>query len=129
MSAYRHQVIDQIARVCYTVNRAYCLSINDNTQPVAWEHAEETSRESARKGVIFALGNPGATPEKQHEAWLADKKAQGFVYGPVKDLTAKVHPCMVPYDQLPQEQRVKDELFLAVVRSMEDMLAPHTLGW
>lgn len=29
----------------------------------------------------------------------------------------RTHPCMVPYDQLPQEQRVKDHLFGAAVRA------------
>jgi len=34
----------------------------------------------------------------------------------VKDAKAKTHPCMVDYDQLPAEQRRKDELFGAAVR-------------
>jgi hypothetical protein len=38
------------------------------------------------------------------------------VYGEVKDAVAKTHPCMVPYDDLPEFQRKKDALFLAIVR-------------
>lgn len=46
------------------------------------------------------------------------KEEDGWVYGPEKDAEKKVHPCMVPYDQLPKEQRMKDVLFGAVVRAM-----------
>ena len=43
---------------------------------------------------------------------------QGWSYGPVHDPVAKLHPNMVPYDQLTPEQRQKDALFLAVVRAL-----------
>jgi hypothetical protein len=36
----------------------------------------------------------------------------------VKNPDAKEHPCFVPYDELPAEQRTKDYLFQAVVRAL-----------
>ena len=57
-------------------------------------------------------------PEQQHEAWREDKRRDGWVYGVVKDPAAKTHPCMVPYADLPESQRRKDALYLAVVRAM-----------
>jgi hypothetical protein len=49
---------------------------------------------------------------------MADKEADGWKHGPVKDPEKKEHPCMVPYGQLPAEQRAKDYLFIAVVKAM-----------
>jgi hypothetical protein len=46
---------------------------------------------------------------------MQEKKAAGWIYGPVKDPEKKEHPCIVPYDQLPIEQRTKDYLFKAIV--------------
>ena len=46
------------------------------------------------------------------------KQAHGWKYGPEKDPQAKTHPCIVPYDKLPDEQRDKSRLFVAIVRSM-----------
>jgi hypothetical protein len=102
-----------IAKLCHEVNRAYCISIGDNSQ-ASWEDAEQWQRDSAIKGVEFCLSGD-ATPEQTHENWSKDKIADGWVYGPVKDPDKKEHPCLVPYNQLPLNQRTKDYLFKAVV--------------
>jgi hypothetical protein len=104
----------QIARVAHETNRAYCETIEDYSQK-SWEDAEPWQRESAMKGVEFALAHPGAHPKDQHEAWSKDKLACGWKYGPVKDAVKLEHPCLVPYGELPIEQRMKDYLFRGVV--------------
>ena len=106
--------VEQIARVAHETNRTYCLTIGDDTQNT-WESAEEWQRESALKGVEFALANPGAHPRDLHNAWMKDKLADGWIHGAVKDPAAKTHPCIVPYGQLPVEQRIKDYLFRGIV--------------
>lgn len=113
---------ERIARACHEVNRAYCLSLGDSSQK-PWSAADEWQRESAIKGVRFAIENPDATPADQHEAWWRDKIAAGWSYGPVKDAEKKEHPCCVPYEQLPVEQRTKDALFQAVVNALRDSSA------
>lgn len=45
-------------------------------------------------------------------------QARRRVYGEVKDGEAKTHPCLVPYEQLPPAQRLKDDLFAAIVRTL-----------
>lgn len=108
---------DQIARVAHEVNRAYCRSIGDMSQP-SWEDAPDWQRSSAINGVVFTLANPEAPPSASHESWLAEKRAAGWSYGPVKDPEKKEHPCFVPYEALPPEQRTKDYLFQGVVRAL-----------
>lgn len=109
--------ISRIARVCHEVNRAYCASLGDTSQP-AWEDAPEWQRSSARAGVEAIVRNPETTPEQSHEGWLAIKAADGWKYGPVKNPETEEHPCFVPYADLPPEQRVKDHIFGAVVRAL-----------
>lgn len=109
-----------IARVCHEVNRAYCQSMGDDSQP-AWEDAPEWQQSSAMNGVRMHLQNPDSTPENSHESWLAEKVAAGWVYGPVKDAEKKTHPCCVAYAELPPDQRAKDYLFRAVVHSLANM--------
>lgn len=103
-----------IAKVAHEINRAYCEALGDTSQPT-WEQAPNWQRDSAINGVRFHLENPNASPSHSHESWLAEKAATGWKYGPVKDPEAKEHPCFVPYDELPVEQRAKDYLFRAVV--------------
>lgn len=109
--------IESIARVCHEANRAYCATLGDTSQ-VAWEDAPEWQRASAVKGVEFNLANPDAPPSASHDSWLEEKRATGWKYGPVKDAEKKEHPCFVPYDELPEDQRRKDHLFKAVVAAL-----------
>lgn len=108
-------ILEAAARATHEANRAYCIAIGDNSQP-SWDDAPEWQRSSARNGVVGALN--GATPEQSHESWLAEKMAAGWKYGAVKNPEAKEHPCFVPYSELPEAQRAKDNLYLAVARAM-----------
>lgn len=106
--------IIKIARLCHEVNRAYCQSIGDYSQP-KWDDAPQWQKESAIKGVQFHIDNPSASPSASHDSWLAEKASTGWKYGPVKDADKKEHPCFVPYEQLPSEQKAKDYIFKACV--------------
>lgn len=109
--------VEAIASICHEANAAYCTALGDFSQ-LPWSHAPKWQKESVRHGVQAALADPNATPETQHENWLAEKVAQGWVYGPEKNVKEKTHPCCVPYAMLPEAQRRKDVLFLAIVRAL-----------
>lgn len=110
------KTIEQIAQIAHETNAAFCRSIGDNSQ-VKWEDAPDWQKQSAIRGVEFALANPNAPASSQHDAWMKDKIADGWGYGEVKDPAAKTHPCIVSYNQLPRDQRLKDHLFRAVVKA------------
>ena len=42
-------------------------------------------------------------------------KAAGWTYGETKSEGARTHPNLVPYDQLPVDQKAKVDLFIGVV--------------
>ena len=117
-------LIEFMAEIAHEANRAYCEAIGDHSQ-VAWAEAPDWQKESARKGVIGVLHGNG--PVQSHESWLKEKEAAGWVYGPVKNPAKKTHPCMLPHDQLPTEQRIKDVLFVNVVHVARDLFR-KTLG-
>lgn len=108
--------VADIAMVCHEANRAWCIANGDLSQKL-WHEAEPWQRDSALNGVAFALANPNAPDSAQHEAWMADKIRDGWKYGDVKDADAKTHPCIVPFDQLPEFQQKKDVLFRAIVNA------------
>jgi hypothetical protein len=112
------QIYD-IARVCHDANRAWCKSAGDHSQS-AWEAAPSWQQDSAINGARFLLENPDASLSAQHENWMAEKIANGWVHGTEKnpDATPPTHPCLVPYDQLPEHQRKKDALFCAIVKAL-----------
>lgn len=108
-----------IAAVVYAANAAYSRSIGDNSFCSEFSDAPEWQKQTNIKGVEFRLANPDAKPSASHESWLKEKAENGWVYGEVKDPDKKTHPCILPYDQLPPEQRKKDDLFLAIVDALK----------
>jgi len=108
----------QIALVCHQANKAWCEANDDRTQK-DWHGAEGWQRQSAIKGVEFRLKNPNAGHDAQHNSWLEEKVNDGWVYGKVKDAVAKTHPCILPFDELPDFQKKKYALFCAIVDSLK----------
>lgn len=99
-----------IAQVCHEANRAYCSVTGDDSQ-FEWRKAPKWQQTSAVNGV--AAARTGMTSEQLHQSWTDEKVNDGWVWGAVKG-----HPCLVPYDQLPEEQQKKDALFNAVVKAL-----------
>jgi hypothetical protein len=110
--------IESIAQVCHEANRVWCVENGDNSQK-PWAEAEKWQRESARKGVNFRMENPDAGHDAQHNSWMEEKVAAGWVHGEVKDAELKTHPCIVPFADLPAYQQKKDALFCAIVDALK----------
>lgn len=43
-----------------------------------------------------------------HEVWSANRIKDGWRYGPERDDAKKEHPCLVPYDCLPESEKEYD---------------------
>jgi hypothetical protein len=112
------QLVEKIARVCHEANRAYCITIGDNSHE-SWPEAFEWQRESSRAGVRAVLTGRIQNPGDAHREWLAHKKDTGWKFGAVKDPVSLTHPSMLPFEQLPHDEQLKDYLFMAVVNALD----------
>ncbi len=119
---FRILTIDQVAGICHEANRGYCACHGDYSQ-LSWSDSPNWLRQSVIDGVLFNLnhflnyGHP-AEPGDSHKRWMARKVAEGWKYGPVKDEESRSHPCLMPFENLPVEQQVKDRLFTAIVTAL-----------
>jgi ryanodine receptor 2 len=43
-----------------------------------------------------------------HDIWSAGRIAEGWQYGETRDDVRKLHPCLVPYDELPENEKEYD---------------------
>jgi hypothetical protein len=105
------------AMAAHEINRVYCIYLGDRSQPI-FEKAPEWQIDSVIHGVEAIMKYPNRSPSASHEGWMKEKKEAGWKYGPVKDPEKKEHPCMVPYEELPIAQRMKDTIFTAVVKGV-----------
>lgn len=46
--------------------------------------------------------------ENVHEVWAASRMSEGWTYGKKRNDALKQHPCLIPYDELPEIEKDYD---------------------
>lgn len=59
-----------------------------------------------------------------HDVWSAKRLADGWIWGPVRDDSNKRHPCLIPYDELSEDEKEYDRR-----TSMETIKLILSLGY
>lgn len=62
--------------------------------------------------------------ENNHDNWARQRIDEGWTYGPQRDDAHKTHPDLVPYADLPEEEKEYDRLSV-----VETLKAIMTLGY
>lgn len=127
----RQMTASQIARVVHEANRALQIEQNDPTIPVSpsWEDLDDETRRSAVEGVTNILTGKVTSPEQSHVEWMRFKQENGWTLGPVKDEGKKEHPLLVPYRELPEDAKLKDALFFAIVNALRPKQTTAQAFW
>lgn len=106
------------AQTAHEINRQFQLYNQEINPSVPWELATDAIKQSAISGMRAILSEPNLTSEELHDKWYQHKLEQGYTYGIKKDDELKTHPCMLPYWELPEDQRFKDRLFKTVAKCL-----------
>lgn len=112
------RLAEDIASVIHDANRRLQIIQGDPRPSPLWDEAPEYQVRESTESVALALADPQRTPEQNHQGWVDRLTADGWTYGPVKDQTAKTHPDLLPFADLPLEQKQKDRMFIAIVRAL-----------
>lgn len=121
MSNSKTDDVMHIARVVHEATRAFQAANGQEAAP-PWMRAPRWMKDASREAVTWRVANPKAPVSAQHDQWMAQKKADGWVKGAVKDGRKKTHPLLVPYDELPEVERRKDALVGAVISALTKKL-------
>ena len=87
----------------------------------SWADAEDWMRASTIESVEHVLNDQDAAPGAQHEQWIEQKIRDGYKWGKKKDDKAKTHPMLVPFAELPVDERAKDAIIVALVRALNNL--------
>ena len=49
-----------------------------------------------------------ALAEQLHEVWARRRVAEGWRHGPNRDDAQRLHPCLLPYSELPEAEKAYD---------------------
>lgn len=111
---------EQIAPVVHEAIRAYQKQLGQPVNP-PWDEAT-WEKESTIEAVRFALDSPA--PGQQHAKWMDDRIAAGWTYGPVKDSVAKTNPALRPFQELPESEKAKDSIVIALTQALRGVTMP-----
>ena len=56
----------------------------------------------------------------EHDRWIKERTQSGWIYGPSRDDTKKIHPSLVPWIKLPDTEKEKDR---TTIRTLPTILA------
>lgn len=109
---------EDIARVVHAANRELQIVQGDPVPSPPWDEAPDYQVRESTASVALLLEDPERTPEQNHQGWMDRLLADGWTRGEVKNERAKTHPLLVPFNELPVDQQLKDRLFIAIVRAL-----------
>lgn len=108
--------LELIAKSAHEAIRQFNESNGDfSVKP--WDESPENIKNSAIDGVKYLMKNPHATGKDMHDNWVKFKRADGWVYGKTKDAEKKTHPSIRPYEELDARERMKDDIFVSMVKA------------
>lgn len=62
----------------------------------------DVTLDSSLESLVEALA------ENVHDTWAKGRIDDGWTYGPERDDAKKHHPCLVPYNELPESEKEYD---------------------
>lgn len=115
--------VEFIARVRYLGWICYQMGANLPLHDVKDESFDISSDRlnSLCAGTEALLINLDITPEENHNIWMQYKANSGYVYGDTLDVERKTHPSMVPFEQLTDVEKHKDEMDILMVKLGEQL--------
>jgi hypothetical protein len=103
------------ARFVYETLRTRAVETGAPIVPEPWEERDEVRRAAFTETVNKRCDEKGPrTPQESHEEWVAAVAAEGWTYGPVRDVENKTHPNMVAWIYLDPAEQAKDIAFMNV---------------
>jgi len=108
--------MENIAKAIYEATRLEAIWSKRSIIPEEWGKRDEKFRKQMTDTVNWYLSmDELPTPEQAHNSWMESYFKMGWKYGKERDVVKKTHPDLVPFDELPRDERDKDAIFLALV--------------
>lgn len=103
------------AEFIYDAARLAAMAAGAPIIPALWADREQPFRKQFLE-VIYTQCGPlrSGSPERLHADWMLAYYDMGWVYGEKYDRELKIHPDLVPYNDLGQLEQDKDAVFVAL---------------
>lgn len=104
----------------------------DGSVIVPWEALNDVLKDRAADTVRRLMdrmeGAECGIPDKElHDLWHANMIDMGWYYGPTYSLEQKLHPSMIPFDELPDDEKIKDAIWSGIIYALYPYYTEETL--
>lgn len=108
----------------YEGARLHAIYLKCPVIPASWNERETDFKEQFIELVSdLASGKRKfQNLEKTHDSWMKKYLEMGWKYGKQYDPANRVHPDLVPYGKLDPKEKIKDEVFLRLVKIAKDCI-------
>lgn len=120
----QQQSWERVAKAIYEATRIEARWSERSIVPEKWEDRDEKFRKNMVDIVVKYLAmDKLPTPEEAHDSWTEAYLKMGWKYGKARDIVKKTHPDMVPFNDLPKDEKDKDSIFLSFVWLAKDLIS------
>lgn len=103
---------ERLAWFVYEGTRLENVAAKRPINPEPWEQRDAKFQRNMIRAVARQRGHGRLTsPKALHDAWVKAYEKMGWKYGPKRDVAAKTHPDMVPFNKLSRLEQEKDWVF------------------
>jgi hypothetical protein len=111
-----------LGRLQHALRREIGRMFGDGSVAPDWPDAPPWMHTSSERGALALLAQPDKTAREEHGRWMAEKIAGGWTYGPVRDDARRLHPSIVPFEQLSPGEQLKDIVTVALTRELRTFI-------
>ena len=109
----------------YNAARLAAIGSGAPIVPDLWKDRELPFKEQFLEVIERQCGEQRSkSPEELHGGWMQSYFDMGWVYGEEYNRENKIHPDLVPYDDLGQLEKDKDAVFVALCEIARQWIYP-----
>ena len=108
-------LLERRAQFVYNGARLAAMAALAPIVPILWYEREAAFKQQFLEVIERQCGlQRSHSPEELHQTWMEAYVKMGWVYGETYNREKNIHPDLVPYAELGQLERDKDEVFMAL---------------
>ena len=112
------------AKFVYEAARLHAIQLECPVIPKRWEEREQEFKDQFIELISDLCSGKRAFQnfEEAHDSWMKKYFEMGWKYGEKYDPKNKIHPDLVPYNELNPKEKIKDEVFVRLVEIAKDCI-------